>query len=359
MAVFKRKNKWWICISYDGRRYRKPSPANTKAGAMEFEAHLRQKLGRGESLEKEKKPLTFEEYIPNWFNTYVKNNNKPSEVASKEIILRVHLIPFFGKMQLEKIKNFEIEKYKARKIADGLHPKTVNNHLTVLRTSLLSAVDWELLKDLPAVKWLKIPPQKFDFLTLEESERLINAADGVWRDLIEIALGTGLRFGELMALNWKNIDMDNREIAISQAFSRGVLGSPKNNRIRRVPMTARVYEILEKNQRRQNYIFEGNPNQIACIKKLHRICRKAGLRKIGWHTLRHTFASHLAQSGANLVAIQNLLGHSDIRTTMRYAHINRNALQTAISLLDREPSQEINATIVPHRHKIHSVMPVA
>jgi len=239
-------------------------------------------------------------------------------------------------MKLEKINNYEIEKYKAKKITEGLHPKTVNNHLSVLRTSLQGAVEWEIIHSLPAVKRLKLPPQKFDFLTVEECEHLINVADGIWRDLIELALGTGLRFGELMALTWKSVDMENKEIIASQAFSRGVLGSPKNNRIRRIPMTGRVHEILEKNRERPGYVFMENKRQIACIKKLHRICKRAGLRNIGWHTLRHTFASRLAQSGANLVAIQNLLGHSDIRTTMRYAHINRVTLRAAISVLDHE-----------------------
>lgn len=338
MGVRKRHNKWWVDFSFAGARYRKPSPENSRAGASAYEAVLKQRLARGEPADKpEIRKKGFQNFMSDWFQTYVKTNNKHSEIATKESILRVHLLPFFKRRDVGDITSLDIEKYKALKLEEGLNPKTINNHLAVLRTSLRCATEWHLIEASPAIKRLKPPPQKYDFLTIDECGHLIASAEGIWRDMIVVALETGLRFGELAALSWDNLDMQRKEMTIRQAFSRGVLGSPKNNRTRRIPMTNSVVEILEKTKQRRGYVFtmEGKPvRQVACIKKLHRICKKAGLRNIGWHVLRHTFASHLAQSGANLVAVQSLLGHSDIRTTMRYAHINDEVLRTAINVLN-------------------------
>ncbi len=330
---------------FDGIRYRKRSPDNTTSGAKAYETVLRHKLARGEPIKKEeKKEFTFREFSNDWFETYVKNNNKHSEILTKEMVLRVHLVPHFGHMRLDNISSLEIEKYKAKKLKEGLCPKSVNNHISVLRKSLQCALEWNAVKTCPVIRQLKTPPAKYDFLTVEECKRLIDVADGIWSEMIKIALGTGLRFGELIALTWDDVDFENGELTIRRAFAKGVLGSPKSNQIRHVPMTGSVYYVLRNKRRPRGYVFADRRGrhlkQMPCVRKLHKICKKAGLRKIGWHCFRHTFASHLAQAGANLVAVQGLLGHSDIRTTMRYTHINGAALREAINILDLNGNEE-------------------
>jgi integrase len=254
-------------------------------------------------------------------------------------MLRVHIVQFFGNIKLEKIGNLEIEKFKSKKIEERLNPKTINNHLTVLRKCLNTAVDWEMLDFCPAIKALKTLPQKFDFLSEDECSLLVNSAQGIYRDMIILALGTGLRFGELVALKWEDVDFKNNEITVSRSLVEGILGSTKSNRIRRIPMTDSVVESLKGLKKENGFVFTNrNENPVVrrtCVRVLRRACREAGIRNIGWHVLRHTFASHLAQAGANLVAVQNLLGHSEIRTTMRYAHIDRNVLVEAINVLNR------------------------
>jgi integrase len=339
MGVKKRNNKWWVDFCFNRTRYRRPSPENSKAGALAWELVLKQRLARGEPLDPEKeKPITFTDFARDWFETYVKNNNKHSEIISKEMILRVHLVPYFGRLKLYEIKNLDIEKYKAQKIAGKLSPKSVNNHLAVLKKAFQCALEWGAVKSCPIIRMLRTPPQKYNFLNHEECRRLLVATDGVWHDMIVIALGTGLRFGELIALTWEDVDFRTGEFTIKQAYAKGVLGSTKSNRIRHIPMSDSVRDTLHRMREKEGLVFsdhEGNPlKQHVCVKKLHAICKKAGLRKIGWHALRHTFASHLAQAGANLVAVQGLLGHSDIRTTMRYAHINRAILREAVGILN-------------------------
>lgn len=339
MGVRKRYNRWWVDFSYDGVRYRNPSPDNTKAGAQVYEAHLRSRLARGELIDRKKdKEITFKEFAAEWFKTYVKNNNTHSEIQHKNTILRLHLLPFFGSKGLGEITSFDVEKYKAEKIKDGLNPKTINNHLTILHKAFQCALEWDIVDRCPGMKKLKIPPTKFDYLTVDESRQLIESASGNLRDMIVVALGTGMRFGELSAFTWEDVDLAQRELTIRQAFSAKVLGSTKSNKIRYVPMSASVYETFRNMERGASYVFsraDGKPlDQSTSIRRLGRACEKAGLRKVGWHVLRHTFASHLAQSGASLIAVQNLLGHSDIKTTMRYAHINGALLRAAIKNLD-------------------------
>lgn len=338
MSVRKRFNKWWVDFRFNRKRYRKPSPDNTRDGAKAYETHLRYKLTRGEPIDAEEKRINFKDFAESWFETYVKNNNKHSEIISKESILRVHLIPYFGRLAVNNIGSLHVERYKTTKLKEGLSAKSINNHLSVIRKSLQCAVEWDVLKARPVIKQLKTPPQKYDFLTKEECRQLISNAEGAWRDMIKVVLGTGLRFGELIALTWDDIDFKKAEVTVKQAFAKGVLGSPKSNKIRYIPMTQFVYDTLKGMNGKEGYAFSdlnSQPlKQIACLKKLHQICKKAGLRKIGWHVLRHTFASQLAQRGANLVAIQGLLGHSDIRTTMRYTHINGSVLRDTIRILN-------------------------
>lgn len=339
MGVRKRQHKWWVDFSFNRARYRRPSPENSRAGALAYELVLKQKLARGEPLDPKKKESTFKDFVEVWFESYVKINNKYSEIIGKEKTLRAHLVPYFGRRKLKEITNLDIEKYKADKLASGLAAKTVNNHLGVLHKAFQSAQEWDEANTCPIIKRLRIPPQKYDFLTLAECKMLLSAATGVWRDMLIVALGAGLRFGELIALSWEDIDFTTGDLTIKQAYAMGVLGSTKSNRIRHIPMTRSVRERLYAIRKKEGLVFSsqaGKPfKHNYCRKRLHSICKSAGLRKIGWHALRHTFASHLAQAGANLSAIQGLLGHSDIRTTMRYAHINRTVLQEAISVLDQ------------------------
>ena len=347
MGVRKRNNKWWVDFCFNRSRYRRPSPENSKAGALAYELVLKQKLARGEPLDPEKeKPVTFTDFARDWFETYVKNNNKHSEILTKALILRVHLVPYFGRRKLDEISNLDIEKYKAKKIDESLSPKTINNHLAVLQKCFRCALEWDIMKHCPVIKKLKPPPQKYDFLTPEECLQLLNAAVGIWRDMIAVVLGTGLRFGELIALKWEDVDFEAGELIIRQSYAKGVLGSTKSNRIRRIPMSDSIHATFFRTRKKEGLVFarsQGNPlEHRVCLKKLYSITKKAGLRKIGWHTLRHTFASHLAQAGANLGAIQGLLGHSDIRMTMRYAHINRIFLREAIGTLDKAKAEYRN-----------------
>lgn len=352
MSTRKIRNSWWVDFRCGGVRYRKKSPENSRAGAAVYETMLRQRLTRGEpidgrSQEHSQVMPSFEEFAATWYTTYVKTNNKASEQKSKMVTLKAHLIPFFGHMRLDEITSLKVEEYKAQKLKVGLAPKSVNNHLTILAKCLHTAEDWIELPASPKIKHLKVPPQHFDFLSPSDSQRLLDSIKDIrWYAMVLVALRTGLRLGELLGLEWSDIDLEAKLLTVRHSIVRGVVGPPKNNRERHVPLTSEVTDALVALAPSQGIVFYRRTpghamNHETPRKNLLKMCKVAGLRPIGWHVLRHTFASHLVAAGASLKAIQELLGHSDVRTTMRYAHLAPTALREAVALLDRSRDNKL------------------
>jgi len=369
MTVRKIQKSWRVDIKHNHVRYRRKSPENSKSGAQAYEALLRQKLARGEPLdvaepdEKQKeREQKFEAFAWKWFDIHVRNNNKHSEISHKKYILRGNLVPFFGKTPIERINTLQVEQYKAKKIGKGLSAKTVNNHLTVLSSCLRTAQDWFDLKKLPKMKKLKAPPPETVFLSHEECVRLLANSNGVWREIIFTALKTGLRQGELRALQWEDIDWENKILTVRRSWCEYKKGfvTPKSNRERHIPLTNELYEMLLLRRQATGDIFIDERNQRFDGKTLNQkmigACKKAGTKEITCHALRHTFASHLAMAGASLKAIQELLGHSNIQTTMRYAHLSSSTLREAVGLLEKVggvPTHPGHYRGTPEKHPIN------
>lgn len=121
MSIRKIRNSWWVDFRFDGKRYRRKSPDNTRSGASIYESTLKQKLARGESIDKNninelEKEKPFRDFAWEWYESYAKNNNKFSEVLSKQSILKAHLVPHFGRTRINSISALQIEKYKTKKL---------------------------------------------------------------------------------------------------------------------------------------------------------------------------------------------------------------------------------------------------
>jgi site-specific recombinase XerD len=116
------------------------------------------------------------------------------------------------------------------------------------------------------------------------------------------------------------------------------VGTPKNGRTREVPLSERAATALRGHPRVDELVFHAPGGAMLtkgeCKWPLYRAAHHAGLRRIGWHVLRHTFASHLVMRGVPIRAVQELLGHSSIEMTMRYTHLSPDARRDAVQLLD-------------------------
>ncbi|WP_163866109.1 tyrosine-type recombinase/integrase [Myxococcus eversor] len=367
---------WWVDVKYqhpDGRveRIRKASPLNTRRGAEEYERQVRHALLTGtfgKEKTQEKRIPTLEEFTPR-FLTYSENNNKHSTVISKRQVLDDHITPFFGAMALNVIGPAEIEDFKAlmRKKLSSAHarkenptkgsllrrksvspaplsPRTINNVLAALRKLLALAQEQGVIAHVPRVKRLKTKKPPFDFLSFEEAERLIAATEPEWRPLLLVAIKTGLRQGELIGLQWNDLDLKGSKLHVRRAIWRGVSGPPKGGRERAVDLPASAVEALKGHRHlRGPYVFcqdDGQPLTAGKMRSpLIRSLKRAGISRevglIGWHDLRHTYGSHLAMRGVPMKAIQELMGHADMSETERYAHLSPETRANAVQQLDQ------------------------
>ena len=230
---------------------------------------------------------------------------------------------------------------------DERSPKTVNNVLTVLRPMLVLAKKRGHIAVVPEFDWLPVEKPEFDFLTFEEADRLVAGADdtGDWRTMIHLAMLTGLRQGEILALRWDDVDLERARLNVVQSTSRKITTSPKSRKGRAVELGATATALLRGQRHlRGPFVFcDESGNQLTdgeCKHPLWRACRRAKLRRIGWHVLRHTYASHLAMLGASPKAIQEQLGHATLEMTMRYMHLAPATKAAAARLLDR-PAQKL------------------
>ncbi len=332
-------------------RYRIKGPENSKSGAQAYEAVLRQKLARGEDILKKTGDdvPTFETFSTKWFSEYVVPNNKQQEQRTKMYALRSSLIPYFGKKRIDQITTYDIERYKAACLEKGLARKTVNNRLGTLRKCIVTAHDWQQVSgSLPKFTPLKCPPPQTDYLSADECALLLSKSEGAIREVILLALRTGMRQGEIRGLQWSSINWENRIITVRHSLNDRMhqLESPKSNRERYIPIDIDVYELLFKRKKDTGYVFispdNGPYDSQRLLRQLHKVRHLAGLREFGWHMLRHTFATQLTAKGAPIAAVQSLLGHSTIVMTMRYAHVAPSTLRTAIDLLNPRMAANTN-----------------
>jgi len=351
MSTYKRGNKWWIRFRFNHQRYFKCSPDNSRAGAMAYEAVLRQKLAHGEPIievrKKQQTPL-FLDFVDKWLKTYVATNNKPSEQTQKTCMVRKHLKPYFGKIPLNKITSLQIEEFKAKKQVDGLCNKSVNNLLGIIGKCLRTAQEWEIIDKIPKIKSLKVAPQAVNYLNEKEYNLLLESIDqkSQFYEMLLFTLRTGVRIGELLALDWSDINYANKSITIKRNVVNGIVGSPKNNKFRTIYLAQDIFQMLSIRKRASGLVFPGENgtyySRFSCRRSLEKFCHKANVKRIGWHGLRHSFASQLATNGVSLKTIQELLGHSDLKMVQRYAHLEPITLREAIQTLEPKNSFNLN-----------------
>lgn len=242
-----RHRQWWIAWrDASGKRRKKKAQRQSYAGAKAELARL--ELG----LEKvpEGKPVTFAEYSKRWLESHVRPNLKPSTAESYEGILEVHLKPRFSKLPLEQLTRKAIRAYLDELVGARRQARnTIRNIVAALRSILSHAVEDDVLSSNPAVKLGRFNPggegRKAEFLTREEAEAFLQASKALRPErypLFLTALRTGMRLGELLALEWEDIQFGeseedtNRYLLVRHNFTHGQFTSPKNRKERRVDL---------------------------------------------------------------------------------------------------------------------------
>ena len=251
-----------------------------------------------------------------------------------------HIAPFLGNMPLEGVKNVQI--MQLRKVLEGksLSPQSVYHCLSLVRRVLRRAVEWELYAGpVPVFRMPKFDNRRLRFLSEAEAAYLLqnlSSRSELWHDITKFALYTGLRAGEIYGLMPYHVDMAIRSVKIYDT---------KNTLSRVIPLNDIALNIVEKYYRysvQSLPLFNHNGELPAAHYKVFRCAIKAcgfnhGIKdrreRVCFHTLRHTFASWLVQKGYPLAMVGTLLGHKDIKMTMRYAHLAPSQAHLAVSSL--------------------------
>ncbi|MFA9394652.1 MAG: tyrosine-type recombinase/integrase [Halodesulfovibrio sp.] len=266
-------------------------------------------------------------------------------------VWQMHLAPYLADKELTVIKSVDVLRLRAKIEAKQLSPQSVHHVLALLRRLLHRAIEWDMYPGpLPAFDMPKVQNDRTRFLTMEEAAFLLlelQKRSELWHDISLFALSTGLRSGEIFNLLPEHINIATKTIA--------VMDTKSDNRV--VPLNTAALEIASSYMKRNtsSYLFTtiyGNKIQFAG--KVYRSAVKAcnlnnGIvdrrQRVVFHTLRHTFASWLVQGGFPLAVVSRLLGHSDIKMTMRYSHLAPQQGQEAVSYIDKYMQSFTRSTV--------------
>jgi integrase len=354
MPVRKRKGyeryeidfRWTHPLTGERKRYRRLSPHTSKRKARKLEKklhsqyedpHYWRERARRENESTAQCP-TLNDFSERFLRDYVDSKLKHSTGVSYRIRLEKHILPALGEMRIDEITKSDIDKFSALLLRPTDHEenpgkghsrKTVRNVLGVLSRALKCAVDWKLIPQIPTIDLPKAGQPKWYYLERNESTALVRHAEPKIKMMVYLALQTGMRLGELLGLRPEDCDLQRLEIHIRRSYTHGKISTPKNHRLRAIPITQECGRRLQAHLDGcdgSKYVFSdenGILNKQKVRDPLVRAYEAAGIHdhKRGWHILRHTYATQMAGSGAvTLRDLQRLLGHHSIEQTERYAH---------------------------------------
>jgi integrase len=305
---------------------------------------------------------TLASYVERWLahrdparvNAAVRTRLSPSTFEGYRLNLQRHVLPRLGNRALSSLRTDDVDRLIADLEADGKAPGTVRNVIVPLRKLLADAIRQGLLLTNPAARadlppaqdfaGKEIPPEHTDairqaLIELAPFDPLRRERDLFFVCLFDVALGTGLRLGELRALRWRDVDRERRLIRVERAYSRQELRRPKTDSgIRSVPLfrsvEAAFRELAARAVERGRYAPEelafasmrGTPLQPSNFRQRvwDAALRLAGLADEGYrfHDLRHTCVSRLVAAGADVKLVQAVAGHANpLITLKRYSHL--------------------------------------
>jgi site-specific recombinase XerD len=329
MKLFKRSNGYWyVDFTIDGRRIQRSTKAKLKKEAIRYLDKLKEGKINLTSVSLSKFLIEFEEYS--------RTNKAPSSTYN-DLRALGHFIKFVGDRKLESIKPNEIENFKTTRLKT-VSRATVNIDLRACKAAFNVALQWGYIKNNPfrMVKQLREVQQPRKYLRQDEIQKLLECTQQQWFfDVILFALNTGCRRGEIINLQWANVDFLKQQLYIENTSEFTVKGGVG----RVMPINENIMAMLRQKTHSSEYVLTNANGQ-----KLHppyvsrsfkRIAINAGLDpKFHFHHLRHTFATTLIQQGVPIYEVQKLLGHSKVSTTEIYAHMNVDTLRSSVAVLD-------------------------
>jgi integrase len=351
-TIRKRTNKQgvsWQIDYYDpqGKRVMKCFPLKKDAEAYLGKVQAAKREGRYHDVfdVKKESQVTFNELA----ERYVENFGTQKAFSTSKRYLLTAVQGHFGEQRLSQITYLELETYRNKRKATpviGGKPRadaSINREMALISHMLNKAAEWGMLEASPFRKGRRLifkeNNHRLRFLTDSEIEDLLKACEDLktcaphLRPIVETALLSGMRRGELLGLQWEQIR--NGFIYLTET---------KSGKARQIPINHRLAEVFREmrrgNQLKFSHVFCDSRGRrfFEVTRSFASACRRAGIEAFRFHDLRHTFASRLVMKGASLKAVQELLGHASLAMTMRYAHLSHEHLRDSVNLLDDLPS---------------------
>ncbi len=293
--------------------------------------------------------LTVGEYLDSWLKGSVRGSVRQSTFDRYEIAVRVHIKPALGRLKLKKLASAHVAGFYQDRLAAGFAPASVNKLHVTLRKALDQAVKWHMvpLNVAEAVKAPRPAPPEMRTLSVAETRKLLEAARGDKLEaLYMLAVHTGMRQGELLALKWQDVDLENAKLSVRRTITmsggRILLGELKTKKSRRtICLTDAAVRTLREHLARQmeeigrlgdlyednGLVFTSGVGTVINPSNLRRrsfaaLLQRANLPKIRFHDLRHTCATLLLSRNIHSKYVQELLGHANIAITLdTYSHV--------------------------------------
>ena len=348
MAIYQKKSTgdYYVDLYVSGRRKRWKVGSNRRQAEL-VESKLKVEIVEDKYMDMKKDSgLTFSEFADRYILEHSKVENK--SWCNDEQRMKL-LKAEFGNRPLSSIEIKDIVQFKSkllsRKKASGktVRPATVNRYLMLLKGMYSRAIDWGVFHGVhpcQRVKALREDNEKNRYLSLEEIHELLAQCRGELADVVGFALSTGMRAGEIVGLNWTDVDFTLGLIYIRRSGK--MTYSPKSGKSRVVPMNDGSRRVLMNRSGTQigmqsnQSVFTGrhwDGYQAAVARANLNPEGTNDIDKVVFHTLRHTFASHLAIKGVDLYRIAKLLGDTFQVAEKRYAHLQPKHLQE-VRMLD-------------------------
>jgi len=346
--IYKRKDKRW-----EGRYIKERIDNKVLYGYVYAHSYneVKKKLeqAKQETLIKDVKPsaILFNSVAVDWFE-FVQPQFKESTKVKYTNLLKLYILPVFGEQPLEKITIEQIELFckdlliSGGKNKDGLSTKTVSDILSLIRNILnfSSTKGFPKTEDISLVK-IKQSTKEMKILSSIEQEKLCNY---LYENLNNINIGillclfTGIRIGEVCALQWEDISINEKTIYIHQTMQRLqcenenkktkiIITTPKSScSIRIIPLPENLTKIIDEYPvKKTGYFLTSNPQKFVeprvMENHLKRILQKLAISEVNFHALRHTFATRCVELGFDIKSLSEVLGHASVNITMnRYVH---------------------------------------
>ena len=328
----------WAYDFYDifGKRHQK-SGFKTKPEAEQAQSEDMQNANASGNSTKDKN-IKFKDVVENFISLYAEVNLKTSTVRSYKDHYKLHLKDFFKDIKLVDINTMIISHFIKQKQSEGLSSKTINNILTSIGTVFNWAIEngYIMFNPVQRVKKLKVEHQEMSFLTKDEIEAVLDFAQKNYPDfypLLLTAIYSGMRRGEILALTWDCVNFKKSTLKVTKSLHKGVITTPKTkNSVREIKVPQKLIEVLQDLKQKSkpnemNLVFSQSNGKFLDAdnmikRRFNKVLDGAGVARVRFHDLRHTYASLLLAKDLNIKYIQKQMDHASFEITMNtYAHL--------------------------------------